>query len=48
MDFLNRIDTFALNDGVRATPPCVQEQRGTTTFPQFLPTDHTTPHGGKR
>ncbi|MDX6655396.1 MAG: phospholipid/cholesterol/gamma-HCH transport system substrate-binding protein [Solirubrobacteraceae bacterium] len=48
MDFLNRIDEFALNNGVRSTPSCVQEQRGTPTFPQFLPTDQTTPHGGKR
>jgi phospholipid/cholesterol/gamma-HCH transport system substrate-binding protein len=48
LEFLNNIERFALNNGTRATPACVQEKRGLTTFPQFLPTHDTTPHGGKR
>jgi phospholipid/cholesterol/gamma-HCH transport system substrate-binding protein len=37
LDFLDRIERYALNNGVRATPPCVQEQRGATTFQHVLP-----------
>jgi hypothetical protein len=37
LDFLNRIERFALNSGERATPPCVQEPRGSKTFQQLLP-----------
>jgi hypothetical protein len=37
LDFMNRIERFALNSGVRATPPCVQEKRGTPTFQHLLP-----------
>jgi virulence factor Mce-like protein len=34
LDFLERIDHYALNDGVRAAPPCVAQKGGATTFPQ--------------
>jgi phospholipid/cholesterol/gamma-HCH transport system substrate-binding protein len=37
LDFLDRIERFALNNGVRAAPPCIQEQRGSKTFYQILP-----------
>jgi hypothetical protein len=37
LDFLDRIERFALNNGVRAAPPCLQEQRGATTFQHLLP-----------
>jgi phospholipid/cholesterol/gamma-HCH transport system substrate-binding protein len=37
LDFLDRIERFALNDGERATPRCVQEPRGSKTFNQILP-----------
>jgi virulence factor Mce-like protein len=38
LDFLDRIERFALNSGVRATPPCVQEKRGSTPgFQHLLP-----------
>jgi phospholipid/cholesterol/gamma-HCH transport system substrate-binding protein len=37
LDFLDRIERFALNKGVRAAPPCVQERRGSKTFDQVLP-----------
>jgi phospholipid/cholesterol/gamma-HCH transport system substrate-binding protein len=37
LDFLNRIERYALNDGRRAAPPCVQEQRGAKTFNQIAP-----------
>jgi phospholipid/cholesterol/gamma-HCH transport system substrate-binding protein len=39
LDFLDRIERYALNNGVRAAPPCLQEQRGATTF-QHLLTSH--------
>ena len=39
LDFLDRIERYALNDGVRAAPACLQEQRGATTF-QHLPPSH--------
>jgi hypothetical protein len=37
LDFLNRIERFALNSGVRATPACVQEKRSTPTFQHVVP-----------
>jgi len=37
LDFLDRIERYALNDGVRAAPACLQEQRGATTFQHLLP-----------
>jgi len=37
LDFLDRIERYALNDGQRAAPPCIQEQRGKTTFDHVLP-----------
>jgi phospholipid/cholesterol/gamma-HCH transport system substrate-binding protein len=37
LDFLDRIERFALNSGQRAAPPCVQEPRGSKTFNQILP-----------
>jgi phospholipid/cholesterol/gamma-HCH transport system substrate-binding protein len=37
LDFLDRIERFALNNGERAAPPCVQEKRGSKTFNQILP-----------
>jgi len=37
LDFLDRIERYALNGGVRAARPCVQEKRGSTTFNQILP-----------
>lgn len=37
VDFLNRIERFALNGGSRAAPPCVQEARGSKTFQQLVP-----------
>jgi hypothetical protein len=37
LDFLDRIERFALNNGERAAPPCVQEPRGAKTFNQLLP-----------
>jgi phospholipid/cholesterol/gamma-HCH transport system substrate-binding protein len=37
LDFLDRIERYALNGGQRATPPCVQEQRGSKTFNQIVP-----------
>jgi phospholipid/cholesterol/gamma-HCH transport system substrate-binding protein len=37
LDFLNRIERYALNNGERAAPPCLQEQRGATTFQHLLP-----------
>jgi phospholipid/cholesterol/gamma-HCH transport system substrate-binding protein len=37
LDFLDRIERYALNDGRRAAPPCVQEPRGKTTFDHVLP-----------
>jgi hypothetical protein len=49
LDFLNRIERFALNDGARATPPCVRDKHGITTFPQVLPSHPDTPtHRGAR
>jgi virulence factor Mce-like protein len=37
LDFIDRIERFALNNGQRAAPPCVQEQRGGTTFQHLKP-----------
>ena len=37
LDFLDRIERFALNNGERATPPCVQEKRSTPYFQRLLP-----------
>jgi phospholipid/cholesterol/gamma-HCH transport system substrate-binding protein len=37
LDFLDRIERFALNGGKRAAPPCIQEKRGSKTFKQTLP-----------
>jgi ABC-type transporter Mla subunit MlaD len=37
LDFLDRVERFALNSGQRAAPPCVQEPRGKTTFDHVLP-----------
>jgi phospholipid/cholesterol/gamma-HCH transport system substrate-binding protein len=37
LDFLDRIERFSLNSGERAAPPCVQEQRGSKSFDQILP-----------
>jgi phospholipid/cholesterol/gamma-HCH transport system substrate-binding protein len=37
LDFLERIERYALNNGQRAAPPCVQEPRGNTTFDHVLP-----------
>jgi len=37
LDFLDRIERFTLNNGQRAAPPCVQENRGSKTFNQILP-----------
>jgi hypothetical protein len=37
LDFLDRIERYALNNGERAAPPCVQEPRGKTTFDHVLP-----------
>jgi phospholipid/cholesterol/gamma-HCH transport system substrate-binding protein len=37
LDFLDRIERYALNSGQRAAPPCVQEPRGKTTFDHVLP-----------
>jgi virulence factor Mce-like protein len=48
MELLDNIERFALNGGARATPPCVQEQRGATTFPHILPTHDPTPQRRKR
>jgi phospholipid/cholesterol/gamma-HCH transport system substrate-binding protein len=38
LDFLDRIERYALNSGERVAPPCVQEPRGKTTFDHPLPT----------
>jgi phospholipid/cholesterol/gamma-HCH transport system substrate-binding protein len=37
LDFLDRIERYALNNGQRAAPPCIQERRGKTTFDHVLP-----------
>jgi hypothetical protein len=37
LDFLDRIERYALNNGERAAPPCVQEPRGKATFDHVLP-----------
>jgi hypothetical protein len=37
LDFLDRIERYALDRGARAAPPCVQEQRGSKAFNQILP-----------
>jgi virulence factor Mce-like protein len=37
LDFLDRIQRYALNSGDRAAPPCVQEPRGSTIFDHVLP-----------
>jgi phospholipid/cholesterol/gamma-HCH transport system substrate-binding protein len=38
LDFLDRIERYALNSGQRAAPACVQEQRGLSAFHHVLPT----------
>jgi len=37
LDFLDRIERYALNGNQRAAPPCVQEQRGSKAFNQIVP-----------
>jgi phospholipid/cholesterol/gamma-HCH transport system substrate-binding protein len=37
LDFLNRIERYALNGGQRAAPPCIQEPRGSTIFDHVFP-----------
>jgi phospholipid/cholesterol/gamma-HCH transport system substrate-binding protein len=37
LDFLDRIERYALNGGQHAAPPCVQEPRGKATFDHALP-----------
>jgi phospholipid/cholesterol/gamma-HCH transport system substrate-binding protein len=36
LDFLDRIERYALNNGERAAPPCVQEPRGKSAFDHVL------------
>jgi virulence factor Mce-like protein len=37
LDFLDRIERFALNNGERATPACVQEKRSSPAYQHILP-----------
>jgi phospholipid/cholesterol/gamma-HCH transport system substrate-binding protein len=37
LDFLDRIERYALNNGQRAAPPCIQEPRGKSAFDHVLP-----------
>jgi phospholipid/cholesterol/gamma-HCH transport system substrate-binding protein len=37
LDFLDRIERYALNNGQRAAPPCIKEPRGSSTFDHVIP-----------